>query len=221
MKLDEAVERLEQYQGIKFSSLFRTNPALKIDKGRVGKLLEKLIGLPNSSRLRDFEDGELKTNKADVYALPLETMFISQLSKEFDNVIGPQSFEESHIYRKIKRGAYVPVCKSGEMDDWYFHPCIEWDLEKDSELFKSLERDYYKIKNEIIHYIEERDGQLHTSSGKYIQIRTKDAKPYNPIYSRTYQKEVSNKNFAFYFKKDFMRYLQRKNNYTPITSPRD
>jgi DNA mismatch repair protein MutH len=220
MKIKDAVIKLEEFQGIKFSSIFKDNPELQIDKGRVGKLLETLIGLPNSSRLRDFEDGELKTNKADRYADPLETMFITQLSREFDNVIGPQSFEESHIYRKIKRGAYVPVCKVGDKLEWYFHPSLEWDLEKEEDLFTTLRDDYYLIKEKIIDDIENVDGNIHTSSGKFIQIRTKDAKPYNPIYSTTYKKEVSNKNFAFYFKKDFMRYLQRKNNYTPISRAR-
>lgn len=221
MKIKDAVIKIEnEIQGIKFSTLFQNNPELKIDKGRVGKLLERLLGLPASSSLRDFEDGELKTNKADYNARPVETMFISQLSSEFDNVIGSQSFQQSHVYRKIKRGAYVPVCKVGNQLDWYYHPCIEWDLEKEEDLYSQLEEDYYIIRKKIINDIENEDGNIHTSSGKFIQIRTKDAKPYNPIYSTTYKKYISNKNFAFYFQKDFMRYLQKKNKYVPITSAR-
>ena len=35
---------------------------------------------------------------------------------------------------------------------------------------------------------------LHTVSGKFIQIRTKDSKPYTPIYSNVYGREISDKN---------------------------
>lgn len=34
-----------------------------------------------------------------------------------------------------------------------------------------------------------------------------DAKPYRPIYSNIYHRNVSDKNRAFYFKKEFMRYI--------------
>ena len=56
--------------------------------------------------------------------------------------------------------------------------------------------------------IENGDGYLHTSSGVFMQIRTNDAKPYKPIYSNKYGKIISNKNFAFYFKKEFMIHIQ-------------
>lgn len=60
-----------------------------------------------------------------------------------------------------------------------------------------------------------KDKQLHTSSGKYIQIRTKDSKPYHPIYSKEYNSYISKKNFAFYFKKDFMIDLLKKSDDYP------
>ena len=50
-------------------------------------------------------------------------------------------------------------------------------------------------------------AMLHTANGKYIQVRTKDSKPYHPIYSEKYGREISDKNRAFYFKKEFMKYI--------------
>ena len=76
---------------------------MKINKGGVGQFIEKLIGLKNTNALTDFADGELKTNKADKDGAPLETMFISQISSNFDQLISDQiSFEDSWIYQKIK-----------------------------------------------------------------------------------------------------------------------
>ena len=38
---------------------------MKINKGGVGRFIEKLIGFKNTNALTDFSDGKLKTNKAD------------------------------------------------------------------------------------------------------------------------------------------------------------
>ena len=53
------------------------------------------------------------------------------------------------------------------------------------------------------------DGLLHTANGKYLQIRTKDSAPYSPIFSNIYGREISSKNFAFYFQKSFVHELQK------------
>ena len=83
---------------------------MKINKGKVGQFIKKLIGLKNTNALTDFSDGELKTNKADADGAPLETMFISQISSNFDQLVRDQiSFEDSWIYQKIKNLLYVPM----------------------------------------------------------------------------------------------------------------
>lgn len=53
-------------------------------------------------------------------------------------------------------------------------------------------------------YWKSPDGFIHTSSGKHIQIRSKDSKPYHPIYSDIYKRNISDKNYDFYFKKQFV-----------------
>jgi len=217
MKLEDSIPQLEKVVGIPFGSLMKKIPNLKLDKGKTGKILESLLGLPPSNKLRDFEDGELKTNKADHNGKPLETMFIMQISKAFDNIISNESFRDSRLYKKIKKVIYVPVCKIGPVENWYFHPYLKWDLKKDLSLCNILEQDYNIIREKVkVDLSNCSDRFIHTSSGDFIQIRTKDAKPYNPIYSNTFKRYVSNKNFAFYFKKEFMIYLQRRSGFKPI-----
>lgn len=211
MKLEDARQKLNKIVGIKFKDLYSRKElkGIKIAKGNTGKLLEKIIGLTPGNTLRDFEDGELKTNKAKIDGSPMETMFISQISSRVDELLNKISFNQSWIYNKIARLIYVPVVKAkADPDEWYFLKHYFIKIERGDTLYKQLENDFNVICEKMIDDIENGDGFIHTSSGKYIQIRTKNAKPYNPIFSNKYGKEISNKNFAFYFKKDFMNDIQ-------------
>ena len=180
---------------------------MKINKGGVGQFIEKLIGLNNTNALTDFSDGELKTNKADTNGAPLETMFISQISSNFDQLISDQiSFEDSWIYQKIKNLLYVPICKVGnDPDQWYIQSAYHVQINEEGQLFRQLADDFTQIKNQLLSDINSGDGYIHTSNGVFIQIRSKDSKPYRPIFSAQYNRNISNKNHAFYFKKEFMR----------------
>ena len=73
-------------------------------------------------------------------------------------------------------------------------------------------KDYYSICSQLKHHIEtSHDGFIHTSNGTHIQVRSKDSMPYHPIYSQIYQRNVSNKNHAFYFQKKFVYDIRRMN----------
>ena len=211
MKLSEAIPKITSALNVRFKDLYKSNQLvdIKINKGNTGKLLEKLIGLPPGNSLRDFEDGELKTNKCDAFGNPIETVFISQISKRFDDLVDPSvSFEESWIYHKIKRLLYVPVDKSSpNPENWKFLDCIFLEISEGSPIYIQLEEDFEAIKSKIKDDITKGDGFIHTSSGKYIEVRTKDSLPYSPIYSNKYSDYISDKNYAFYFKKAFVKVI--------------
>ena len=67
MKLFEALPKIEKIIGIPFKDLYGKDELkdIVIAKGNTGKLLEKIIGIPAGNTLKDFDDGELKTNKCD------------------------------------------------------------------------------------------------------------------------------------------------------------
>lgn len=210
--LREAHELIREMVGIPFSELLDlSNQAdLKTDKGLVGKLLELKIGIPNSSAKLDLSDGELKTNKCDPTGKPLETIFISQISQQFDEIIGGKPFEESYLWEKIRNLLYVPVCKQGSQSNWFLLPPVVVRLE--SKNFEAIRRqltaDFKRIVEQLKEHIET-SGSIHTSNGVFIQVRSKDSKPYHPIFSTTYQKNISNKNHAFYFRKNFANFIQQ------------
>ena len=214
MRLEEACNRFNNLAGIRFGDLF--SPAdmnmIIVNKGKTGQLLELSLGMNLSSSNLDFDDGELKTNKCDAAGNPRETVFITQISSVIDELIQERPFEQTHLYEKISNILYVPVCKDGNPKDWMFLPSIHIDLNSPrfSELRNIWRKDYYSICRQLKHHIETSpDGFIHTSNGQHIQVRSKDSKPYHPIYSSTYGQYVSDKNHAFYFQKQFVYDIRR------------
>lgn len=221
MKLEEAKARIKEITGVPFSRLF-TAEQLKdaeTNKGGIGQLLEKKLGLPLSSGTLDFEDGELKTNKCDEYGSPLETIRITQLSSMFDGMMSGVPFEHTHLYTKVKNMLYVPVYKGRDipMENWMFLPSIHVDLLRPDfiPLHSIWKRDYDCIARTIRRTLSASPtAMLCTASGQHLQIRTKDSNPpYHPIYSKVCHRVVSDKGWAFYFKKEFVyeiRQIQRR-----------
>lgn len=209
MKLKEAQEKIIKLCNIPFFSIFDEKDFETIikNKGQTGQMLELALGKKLDSFTLDFEDGELKSNKCDANGKPLETVFITQISSVIDELLQKKPFEETHLYQKISNMLYVPVCKVGDPRNWIFLDAIHVDLS--DRRFKSLldiwREDYYSICDQLKEHIETKpDGFIHTSNGTHIQVRSKDSKPYHPIYSNTYGRYVSNKNHAFYFQKQFV-----------------
>jgi len=217
IKLKNAVEKLESIVNKPFSDFLTKEEmeSIRINKGLTGQLLEIQLGLQNKSTNLDFEDGELKTNKVDINGKPLETMYIKQISNMVDEILERKKFLTTELYYKIKNILYVPVYKGNRKNrvhrsKWKLLPYIHFKLGKFPELKTQLKNDYYTISKKMNKQITEgKDGHIHTCNGELIQIRTKDSKPYHPIYSEKYERYISDKNYAFYFKKDFMMKLQK------------
>ena len=209
MKLKDAQKRILELCNIPFSEIFSEEDFETIirNKGKTGQLLELALGKKLDSFNIDFEDGELKSNKCDATGKPLETVFITQISRVIDELLQEKTFEQTHLYEKISNMLYVPVCKVGNPRDWMFLDAIHIDLtdKRFSSLLNTWREDYYGICKQLKYHIENsRDGFIHTSNGIHIQVRSKDSKPYHPIYSSTYGRYVSNKNHAFYFQRQFV-----------------
>ncbi len=219
MRLEDAHKRIDSIAGKTFIEIFSQEDMQTIirNKGKSGQLLELTLGKKLDSGNLDFENGELKTNKCDHTGKPLETIFVTQISSIIDELIQKKRFEDTHLYEKISNLLYVPVCKEGTPEKWYFLNPIHIDLSspKYTYLLKIWKNDYYSICDQLVEHIEHsKDGFIHTSNGNHLQIRSKDAKnnkgDYNPIFSKIYGRYVSNKNHAFYFKKDMVKDLRNR-----------
>ena len=225
MKLEDAHIAIEPLVGRPFGELVDAGllPDLHTNKGHVGQVLEGLLGLRLNSRHLDFEDGELKTNKVQLSGKPIETVAIMQLSNQIDDVLARRPFREVDLCRKVENLLYVPVYREGSERNWMFLPPIHIDMRtpKYAFMIELLEKDYLVISRELRSQVESSPaGQIHTASGQYMQVRAKDSRPYHPIFSSIYGRYVSNKNYAFYFKKEFAKYLQTLSPHYPFDPQR-
>lgn len=211
MILNEANVHFNSVANIPFKNLFSEEAMNDIirNKGKAGQLLEKTLGLANTSSNLDFEDGEMKTNKCDSTGKPLETVAITQISSHIDDLINAVPFEDTWMYKKISNMLYIPVCKEGTPENWFFLPSIHINLLSDEykDIMVQLKKDYEYICAEIKKTCDNGE-MLSTINGKYIQIRTKDSTPYHPIYSKIYNRNVSDKNRAFYFRTAFINAIK-------------
>lgn len=216
MRLEDVFSKLPALYNKRFGDLKLQEDisGFTINKGNTGQFLQQLLDMPNNSNLTDFIDGELKTNKSHPSGMPRETMFITQISKDFDSLFY-ENLETNRLLDKISNLLYLPVVKPDDSspEEWYFLPAHHINSEQNLALKEAYLQDFLNIKQQILEHLESSDdGYIHTSSGKYIQIRSKDAKRkdgrYNPIYSNVLKRDVSNKNHAFYFKTDFMKAIQ-------------
>ena len=210
MTTAEALPLLQAARGIPFRELFAGHPAdLYTNKGNVGQMLERYIGLRLGNALVDFADGELKSNKTSPDGKPLETIAITQIKSVIDTLIAePRTpFADSNVRKKINHMLLVPVVKepAKETESWYVLDVVRVEIVPDSALYRQLEADYNTICEQLRAHVETSpDGFIHTSSGHYLQVRSKDSIPYKPIESAAYGRAVSDKNHAFYFRKRFM-----------------
>lgn len=210
MKLEEGYKKLKKMEK-KYFKLLNLVSELN-NKGSIGQLLEGKIGLKSGSHHLDFEDGELKSHKCrlkDGKILPKETIALTKISSNnIDNYL-ESSFSESLVGSKISNLLLVPIIKEREKEkldssEWFI---TNITLFQSAKFKEELEEDFDFIISEI-----KNNKRIKTTSGPNdcLQIRCKDNKPYKPIISKKLNKKLSDKEYAFYFKKPFIKNLINK-----------
>ena len=159
---------------------FDNLPKPRKNKGVRGQLLELALGIPNSSKLTDLVDGELKSFTKG------ESVAVTQLRHTLPEVFNKTPFNQSKLGIKISRTLYVAFDRQNNFLGTATH----------TDINPLIESDY----NDICEYIRN-TKTLNTFTGRngILQIRTKDSKykgKYHPIFWEGQQ--LSNKGFAFY-----------------------
>ena len=206
MKINDAIEKIRPILAKPIFNLLE-DPT---DKGNFGKALELLIGLKNSSKTLDFDDGELKTN--DFYLesnKSKETIKVRQYSSNniHEIIDGPVDFKSSPVYEKLRNTLYVTTIrylKSGKMlnkDEWHFGHVFHINEINHPLTFRVLEADYTFCCKALRAYTDKKHVNLnksnkeiipfHTISGHFLQMRTAGQKD----KSGTYRPIMIDKNF--------------------------
>ena len=160
---------------------FDSLPKPRKNKGVRGQLLELALGIPNSSKLTDLVDGELKSFTKG------ESVAVTQLRHTLTEVFNKTPFNQSKLGIKISRTLYVAFDRQNNFLGTATH----------TKTNLLIEQDY----NDICDFIRN-TKTLHTFTGRngILQIRTKDSKDRNGNYHpiKWEGQQISNKGFAFY-----------------------
>ena len=169
------------------------------NKGARGQLLETVLGVPNSSDLKDLEDGELKSFTVG------ESIAATQLKHCLSEIIEDKvSFEESKVGKKLKQTVYVGFTRDNDYVDTEI-----LNEETHPEHYSELKEDYEFICNSIYTLINA-GKQLTTITGpnKLLQIRTKASKTNGRYVPLTFAGcTLKDKGMAFYLCGQFGRNL--------------
>lgn len=220
MTIDKAYNKLKKIEKIKFKYI--TTDEDIINKGKAGQFLEKYLGISPGNNLNDFEDGELKTTKCQIKynnilnleeelleednIFSIETLAITQISSNNIDKYLKSDFENSYLFNKILNFLIVPIIKKIDnknlpFGEWYIPMIKKINYISHSEIYKKLKEDYCFIIEKIS---SNKFLKTYNGPNDYLQIRSKDSKPYKPVYSDFLKKDLSNKCYAFYFKKKFI-----------------
>ncbi len=169
------------------------------NKGARGQLLETALGVPNSSDLKDLEDGEIKTFTVG------ESIAATQLKHCLTEIIEDSvSFDESKVGQKLKQTVYVGFTRDNE----YVGSAV-LNEETHAEHYQELREDYEFICNSI-RTLFDAGKELSTITGPngLLQIRTKASKTNGRYVPLTFAGvTLKDKGMAFYLCGQFGRNL--------------
>ena len=183
------------------------------NKGARGQLLELALGVPNSSDLKDLEDGEIKTFTVG------ESIAATQLKHCLSEIIEDSvSFDESKVGQKLKQTVYVAFTRKND-----YVGCEILNEETHPEHYQELREDYEFICEQIriafergveldqLGFVNRKGDPSHTITGPngLLQIRTKASKTKRNDYTPLTFADVTfnNKGMAFYLCGSFGRNL--------------
>lgn len=161
------------------------------NKGGRGQLLEKALGIPNSSNLTDFIDGELKSFTIG------QTIAVTQLNHCLSEILENKvEFDDSKVYEKLKQTIYVAFTRNNE-----FVKSKTINEQNSPEHYQELAEDYGYICSKIKEaFVTGKQLKTITGPNKLLQIRTKASKSssghYPPLCYNGVQ--LKNKYMAFY-----------------------
>ena len=186
---------------LKLNSIDKNNaPIPGRNKGGRGLWVEDQLGMVQSSKLNDFDNGELKAFKeGQTIAV---TMLQHCLSEIFDKKV---SYSYSNVGKKLKNVLFVKFAKTGE-----FVKSLVTNADNNRQLYYDLSVDYNYICDEIRRrFYSNRELNTITGPNKLLQIRTKANKnklgKYVPLEYNG--KRLKDKAMAFYLTRTFENIL--------------
>ena len=183
------------------------------NKGSRGQLIELALGIPNSSKLTDLSNGELKSFTVG------ESIAVTQLKHCLSEIIEDSvSFDESKVGQKLKQTIYVGFSRSNNYIDTVMlneemHPEHYQQLREDFDFITKQFRIAFErgVELDQLGFVNRRGKPSHTITGPngLLQVRTKASKTKTGAYVPLSFEDVTfnDKGMAFYLCGQFGRNL--------------
>ncbi len=202
-------QRIDAIAGRPFRDLLEPDELSRLvaDKGGSGSALERLVGVPASTRRLDLEDGELKSFRCDRDGDPLESVAVCQIGARVDEWLELPPFERTPVHAKLARVLLFGVCKESPTPaGWCVVLALEMDARPGRYWFAELERSYRDVMARWMRALSAEEP-FRTITSDALQLRVRDSRPYTPVVSARLGREISNKNIGFYLTRAFVRRL--------------
>ena len=221
MDRETALTALEEASGVRLGDILTTAELEALpessdpNRAVVDRVLLELTGhgFDETHEL----DKVLKTYKAHDDGSAQQTSSFATIGPFIDGLAGGIGFELTPLYRQLVDVVLLPVFHDGPAADWCVFsptafavtdPVLRPEAARlDAEyrlICERLARDYERLEKDPAAVIK--TGT--TSVGRYLQIRTKDAKPYHPMQSPRLGIPVSDKTYGFYLTTGFLDHLR-------------
>ena len=153
------------------------------NKGKVGQLMEILIGKELDSEHLDFPDGELKCVTTDENGvMPSgQSIFVTNIGKHVDDMLDLIPFQDSWVHEKTKHMVLVGICYLDKDDasTWFITCVYDCDFQNDSkltDLYTVLESEYDELCLRTLDMVVDEGHMGGCAKGlNYVEHRPKNA----------------------------------------------
>ncbi len=133
---------------------------------------------------------------------PFEVIALKQLHGNFDEIL-EGNLDNIDLYNVFSKAIIIIVEKSSRVEDYRILDYLI--IKNDLDFMNQLNIDYQAIKSSIKSNLDHsKFARLTSCYGKYLIFKPKDSKPYKKIFSRHYNRIISDKNYGWYLDKSII-----------------
>ena len=222
MDRDTAYTAIEEVSGVRLGDILTPVElavlpgSSDLNRTMVDRVLVELTG-HGLAEAPEFDE-VLKTYKALADGSAEQTSSFVTIGHFIDDLAAGVAIELTPLFRRLVDVVLVPVFHDdGPADEWCVYSPTEFAVTDpvfrpeatrlDAEyrlVCERLSEDYDRLESDPGAIIKEGT----TSVARFLQIRTKDAKPYHPMLSSRLGIEVSDKTYGFYLTTGFLDHVR-------------
>lgn len=187
------------YWNYKFGQIFSDEELKKLEsRSKMNEVFRNRFNIGDSTHIR--------VSIIESNMRPKEMMAAYSFKDDFDQYLSLNRLEDLLMFNPLGGliGSiifFVQVSPNGILSD-YKLVCSTY-IEREGFMNTMANKEILGIVKETNKHLNN-SNQLISFKGRYIVCKPKDQKPYSPIFSRKYNREIADKRYGLYYTKDFL-----------------